>query len=134
MYNSPKPAFLSKVDDAARKQFFAIVRNPNLTSDQKKTQVIEFAKKHGFEEEGKKHVKKIEDLKKQGKLCLPPPPPEFLKKVNETARKEIFNIIKNQTVPIKQRRAKVTEWAKKYGVEKQVKSYDEKMKKLFSKQ
>ncbi|KAK6038398.1 hypothetical protein COOONC_24097 [Cooperia oncophora] len=45
----PKPAFLSKVDDAARKQFFAIVRNPNLTSDQKKTQVIEFAKKHGFE-------------------------------------------------------------------------------------
>ncbi|KAK6046974.1 hypothetical protein COOONC_15521 [Cooperia oncophora] len=126
----PKPEFLNKVDENARKEFFDIVKNHDIPPEQKKEKVIAWGQQHGFAEEVKKHEEMIQEMRKQGKLCKPPLP-DFLKNANETLRKEFFDIIKQHNVPLPQKREQVIEWAKKYGLEKEAREHEEKMKKMF---
>ncbi|KAK6059244.1 hypothetical protein COOONC_03128 [Cooperia oncophora] len=61
----PPPAFLSSFNETVRKGFFDIIKKPNLTLEEKKAQVMNWAKTYGLEEQAKKQIEKIEGMMKK---------------------------------------------------------------------
>ncbi|KAK5984581.1 hypothetical protein GCK32_019996 [Trichostrongylus colubriformis] len=53
-----------------------------------------------------------------------PPPPEFLNTVNDTVRKEFWEIVKNRALPPEEKKASVLEWGKKYNLETQAQQHE----------
>ncbi|CAJ0601873.1 unnamed protein product [Cylicocyclus nassatus] len=58
------------------------------------------------------------------------PLPPYLQGLDETARKEYLEIVKDRQLTFTQQKQKVKEWGQKFGVEAQVVEFDNKMKAL----
>ncbi|CAJ0601867.1 unnamed protein product [Cylicocyclus nassatus] len=56
-----------------------------------------------------------------------PPPPPFLRDVNEVARSEYFAILKDMNKTITQQKQEINTWAEKYGISDKVKEFEANM-------
>ncbi|KAK6028833.1 hypothetical protein OSTOST_05074, partial [Ostertagia ostertagi] len=59
-----------------------------------------------------------------------PPPPPFLQTVTEEARQEFFAISTKENLTIREQKEKISQWAQKYGIEKQVEDFNANMMRL----
>ncbi|PIO62497.1 hypothetical protein TELCIR_15941 [Teladorsagia circumcincta] len=58
----PKPEFLDNANETVRKEFFDIVKNHGVPPEQKRAQVLEWAKRYGLEEQAKQHEDKVHEV------------------------------------------------------------------------
>ncbi|KHJ94504.1 hypothetical protein OESDEN_05565 [Oesophagostomum dentatum] len=59
-----------------------------------------------------------------------PPPPPYLRNVTDDARKEFFDIRRNDNLTIAQQKEKINEWGAKYNILDQVQEFDKNMTKF----
>ncbi|PIO67930.1 hypothetical protein TELCIR_10301 [Teladorsagia circumcincta] len=56
------PDYLKDANETVRNEFFDIARNQAVPLDQRREQVIEWAKKYGLEEQARQHEEKVKAM------------------------------------------------------------------------